>query len=197
VETSRAECYWNWVRNIEYMSTYLFTRTVLMKIIPTQYWKRTDGRTHAHTRTRTHTHTQIIIMIIIILMWDPSKKYNKSTLCWHFITFYLLFFLYKGMMMNWFNPRHMDKAYEWEYILSYNCCINLLSSTTPMILVRMQQGWTALKLWQWMVNFTPRLLYCHGRSPQYPLNSWLYGPQSQSGFLGDELNLLSPGGFEP
>jgi len=25
METSRAECYWNWVRNFEYMSTYLFT----------------------------------------------------------------------------------------------------------------------------------------------------------------------------
>ena len=25
VETSSAKCYWNWVRNVEYMSTYLFT----------------------------------------------------------------------------------------------------------------------------------------------------------------------------
>jgi len=45
----------------------------------------------------------------------------------------------------------------------------IFSSTTPMIVVRMQQGWTALQLWQWVVNFTPGPLYCRGRSSQYPI----------------------------
>jgi len=45
----------------------------------------------------------------------------------------------------------------------------IFSSTTPMIVVRMQQGRTALQLWQWVVNFTPRPLYWQGRSSQYPI----------------------------
>jgi hypothetical protein len=101
------------------------------------------------------THTHIIIIIIIIVMCDQKK----SIICRHFITLYLLLILYKGMMINWFNPRHTTKAYEWDTLCFYWCII-ILSSTTPKILVRMQQGWTTLKLWWRVVNFTPRPLYC-------------------------------------
>jgi hypothetical protein len=105
-------------------------------------------------------------------MHDPKKKHNKSTTCWHFITLYLLFILCNGMMINWFNPIHMAKAYEWEYKLCFDW-FHLSFSTTPLIVVRMQQEWNALQLWQWVVNFTPRPFYCQGRRPQYPLNRWL------------------------
>ena len=67
---------------------------------------------------------ECIYVCIIIVMCDPTKKHNRSTICWHFITLYLLFILYMGMMINWFNPIHMAKAYKWEYKLCFDwCCI--------------------------------------------------------------------------
>ena len=39
--------------------------------------------------------------------------------------------------------------------------------------------------------FTPRV------EPQYPLNRWLNGPQSQSTRIGEEKNLLPLFGFKP
>jgi hypothetical protein len=38
--------------------------------------------------------------------------------------------------------------------------------------------------WRWVVNFTPRPLYPQGKSPRYPLDKRLGGPQSRSGRLG-------------
>jgi len=35
--------------------------------------------------------------------------------------------------------------------------------------------------WKWMVSFTPRPLYLHGKSPRYSLDRRLGGPQSRSG----------------
>ena len=130
-------------------------------------------------------------------MWDPKIKRYKSTICWHFITLYLPFILYNGTKMNWFNPRYMAKAYEWEYKLCFDWCFILLSSITAITVLRMQQGWPSLKLWQWLVNFPPRPLYCKGRSLQYPLNRWLNVLQSQSGHFGDKLNFLTLQRFEP
>ena len=67
-------------------------------------------------------------------MWDPTNKHNKCTNCWHFITLYLLFILYKGMMISWFNPIHRAKAYEWEYTkLCFDWCFILLSSTATVM----------------------------------------------------------------
>jgi hypothetical protein len=42
--------------------------------------------------------------------------------------------------------------------------------------------------WRWMVSFTPRPLYLQGRSPRYPLDRRLGGPQSRSGHGGEEKN---------
>jgi hypothetical protein len=39
--------------------------------------------------------------------------------------------------------------------------------------------------WRWVVSFTPRPLYLRGRSPRYPLDKRLGGPQSRSGRRGD------------
>ena len=125
-------------------------------------------------------------------VWS-HKKITKIT----DVYIIMLFTLYKGMMMNWFNQRHMAKAYEWESNLCFDRYFILPSSTTTVIVVRMQQGWTALKLWWWVVNFTHRSLYCQGRSPQYPLNRWLAGSQSQCRHFGDELNLFPFQGFRP
>jgi hypothetical protein len=43
--------------------------------------------------------------------------------------------------------------------------------------------------WRWVVSFTPRPLYSQGKSPWYPLDRRLGGPQSRSGRGGEEKNL--------
>jgi hypothetical protein len=40
--------------------------------------------------------------------------------------------------------------------------------------------------WCWVVSFTPRPLYPRGKSPRYPLDRRLNGPQSRSGRRGEE-----------
>jgi len=40
-------------------------------------------------------------------------------------------------------------------------------------------------IWRWVVSFTPRQPYPQGKSPRYPLNRRLGGPQSRS-VRGDE-----------
>jgi hypothetical protein len=39
--------------------------------------------------------------------------------------------------------------------------------------------------WRWVVSFTLRLLYPRGKSPRYPLDRRLGGPQSRSGVRGE------------
>jgi hypothetical protein len=39
--------------------------------------------------------------------------------------------------------------------------------------------------WSWVVSFTPQPLYLQGKSPWYPLDRRLGGPQSRSGRGGD------------
>jgi hypothetical protein len=46
-------------------------------------------------------------------------------------------------------------------------------------------------------SFTPRPLYPHGKSPWYPLDRRLHGPQSQSGRGGEEKNSQPLPGLEP
>jgi hypothetical protein len=48
-----------------------------------------------------------------------------------------------------------------------------------------------------VVSLTIHQLYPWGKIPWYPSNRRLGGPQSRSGCLGKELNLLPPLGFEP
>jgi hypothetical protein len=40
--------------------------------------------------------------------------------------------------------------------------------------------------WRWVVSFTPRPLYSRGKSPRYPLDRRLDGPQSRYGRCGGE-----------
>jgi hypothetical protein len=47
--------------------------------------------------------------------------------------------------------------------------------------------------WRWVVNFTPRPLYPREKSPRYPLDRRLGGPQSRSGRPGEE-KILGPTG---
>jgi len=42
--------------------------------------------------------------------------------------------------------------------------------------------------WRWVVSFTPRPLYPRGKSPWYPLDRRICGPQSRSGRDGEEKN---------
>jgi hypothetical protein len=51
--------------------------------------------------------------------------------------------------------------------------------------------------WRWMVSFTPRPLYLQRKSPWYPLERRLGGPQSRSGRGGEEKNSQPLPGFEP
>jgi hypothetical protein len=46
--------------------------------------------------------------------------------------------------------------------------------------------------WRWVVSFTPRPIYPRGKSPRYPLNKRLCGPQSRSG-----KNIFPLPGIEP
>jgi hypothetical protein len=51
--------------------------------------------------------------------------------------------------------------------------------------------------WRWVISFTPRPLYPQGRSPWYPLDRMLGGPQSRSGRGGEEKNSQPLPGIEP
>jgi hypothetical protein len=46
--------------------------------------------------------------------------------------------------------------------------------------------------WRWVVSFTPRQLYSQGKSPWFPLDRRLGGPQSHSGREGEEKNSPPP-----
>jgi hypothetical protein len=47
--------------------------------------------------------------------------------------------------------------------------------------------------WRWVVSFSPRPLYCQGKSPRYPLDRRLGGPQSRSERNGEEKEVASAG----
>jgi hypothetical protein len=51
--------------------------------------------------------------------------------------------------------------------------------------------------WSWVVSFTPQLLYPQGKSPYYPLDRRLGGPQNLSGRDGGEKNSQPLPGLEP
>jgi len=48
-----------------------------------------------------------------------------------------------------------------------------------------------------VVSFTPQPLYPQEKSPWYPLDRRLGGPQSRSGRGGEKKNSQSPSGIEP
>jgi hypothetical protein len=49
--------------------------------------------------------------------------------------------------------------------------------------------------WRWVVSFTPRPLYSQGNILRYPLDRKLGGPQSRSGWGGEEINSHPPVGI--
>jgi hypothetical protein len=51
--------------------------------------------------------------------------------------------------------------------------------------------------WRCVVSFTPRPLYPQGKSPWYPLDRRMGGPQSRSGCNGEEKNFQPLPGLEP
>jgi hypothetical protein len=48
-----------------------------------------------------------------------------------------------------------------------------------------------------VVGFMPWLLFPQGKSPWYPLDRWLGGPESHSGRGGEEKNSQPPPGIGP
>jgi hypothetical protein len=51
--------------------------------------------------------------------------------------------------------------------------------------------------WRWMVSFTPLPLYPRGKSPRYPLDRRLGGPQSRCWWRGEEKILDPTGTWTP
>jgi len=51
--------------------------------------------------------------------------------------------------------------------------------------------------WYWVVSFTTRPLYPQGKSPWYPIDRRLGGPQSRSGNGCGEKNSQLPPGIDP
>jgi hypothetical protein len=51
--------------------------------------------------------------------------------------------------------------------------------------------------WRWVVSFTLQPLYSQGKSPWYPSDRRLGGPQSRSGRDGEEKNSQPPPRIEP
>jgi hypothetical protein len=51
--------------------------------------------------------------------------------------------------------------------------------------------------WRWVVSFTPRLLYPRGKSPRYPLDRRLGGPQNRSGNYRQKKNFVTLQEIEP
>jgi hypothetical protein len=51
--------------------------------------------------------------------------------------------------------------------------------------------------WRWVVSFTPRPLNPRGKSPRYPLDRRLGGPQCRSGKRGEEKILEPTGTWTP
>jgi hypothetical protein len=51
--------------------------------------------------------------------------------------------------------------------------------------------------WRWVVSFTPLPLYLEGKSPWYPFDRRLGGPQSRSGRGGEKKNSQPLPGIEP
>jgi len=51
--------------------------------------------------------------------------------------------------------------------------------------------------WRWVVSFTPRPLYPHGKSPGYLLDRRLGGSHSRSRRGGEEKNSQALPGLEP
>jgi hypothetical protein len=51
--------------------------------------------------------------------------------------------------------------------------------------------------WRWVVSFMLRPLYPQRKSPCYPLDRSLYGPQSRFGRGGEEKNSRPLPGLEP
>jgi hypothetical protein len=51
--------------------------------------------------------------------------------------------------------------------------------------------------WRWVVSLMPRPLYPRGKSPGYPLDMRLGGPQNRSGQRGEEKNLAPTGARTP
>jgi hypothetical protein len=51
--------------------------------------------------------------------------------------------------------------------------------------------------WRWVISFTPLSLYSRGKSPRYPLDERLGGPQSRSGRCGEENSFVPVGNWIP
>ena len=129
---------------------------------------------------------------MIIVMCDPTKNTTKVT----YVDISLHYTCYLSCIWAWWSTDSIQYTQPKPMNENISCVltdVHLSFSSTLLIVVRMQQGWTALQLWQWVVNFTTRPFYCQGRRPLYQMNRWMDGSQSQSGHLGGAESLVPAG----
>jgi hypothetical protein len=77
---------------------------------------------------------------------------------------------------------------------------NSFNTNTPSYTILQKRYLYLGSLGGWCGNYckvTLRPLYSQGKSPWYPLDGRLGGPQSRSGRGGEEKNSQSPPGIEP
>jgi hypothetical protein len=102
-----------------------------------------------------------------------------------------------------FLPSRTDFIHTWSWVTSercrwrrlHKCCRTLIKSKKVKLSLCLTKN-PAMKTywgsggrarifdlgtrWMWVVSFTPRPLHPQGKSPRYPLNRRLGGPQSRS-----------------
>jgi hypothetical protein len=97
------------------------------------------------------------------------------------------------------------QVYKTEYLISLKVKVKLFLCLTKHHSMKAYSasGGIAPRIlnlgtrWRWVVSFTPQPLYPQGKSPWYPLDKRLGGPQSRSGRGGEGKNSRPPSGIEP
>jgi hypothetical protein len=113
-----------------------------------------------------HYHCEIWV---IISMWEPISSTTQSV---HVGSYWF------GIQL-WFYILNEAVLEETKKVKLSQCLTDQALST---ILDLTTRG-------RWVVSFVPQLLYSHGKSSWYPLDRRLGGPQSWSGWCGEE-NIL-------
>ena len=86
---------------------------------------------------------------MIIVTRDPLQEHKESSVCWRVIKLYLLYVLYKGLLLDWFNPKHVAKTsevesklcFDWWFIFFVNEGIKLFNSKVNETASCFQESW--------------------------------------------------------
>jgi hypothetical protein len=100
---------------------------------------------------------------------------------------------------------HLNKLMFWNPINAIKIRLSLCFSWTEYHAMKASWGSRGIAphildfgtRWRWVASFTPRPLYSQGKTPWYPLDRTLGGPQSRSGYGGKDKNSQPLPGLEP